>query len=413
MIEGTNIRAGLIGAKLGHSFSPRIHRELADYPYDLIELEEAEVGTFLKSGKFDALNVTIPYKKTVMPFLAEISPEAQRIGAVNTVVRRPDGTLAGFNTDYAGFSDLVSDLGVSLEGKKVVVLGSGGASQTAITVAADMGARAVVVISRSGEDNYENLDRHADAEILINATPVGMYPKNGVSPVSLDAFPKLEAVFDMIYNPARTALLLEAEARGIPHRNGLLMLVSQARRAAELFLDTKIDDLEVKRITESIARETENIVLVGMPGCGKSTLGKLIAERLGRKFVDCDAEIVKAAGTSIPDIFANEGEEGFRTRESAVLADICKESGLVVATGGGAVTRERNLPLMHQNGTVLFLDIKPDALPTDGRPLSQKKTPAVLYAERLPLYRAAADVIIPITRDTKANMTKILEVLTV
>ena len=404
MIKGTKIRTGLIGAKLGHSFSPRIHKELADYNYDLIELEEAEVGEFLKSGKFDALNVTIPYKKTVIPFLAEISPEAQRIGAVNTIVRRPDGTLCGFNTDYAGFSDLVRDLGVPLTGKKVVVLGSGGASRTAITVAADMGAREVVVISRNGKDNYENLDRHADAEILINATPVGMYPKNGVSPISLDTFPKLEAVFDMIYNPARTALLLDAAAKGIPCRNGLLMLVSQARRAAERFLDKRIDDLEVKRITERIARDTENIVLVGMPGCGKSTLGKLIAERLGRKFVDCDAEI--------PDIFAIEGEEGFRARETAMLAEICKESALIIATGGGAVTKERNLPLLHQNGTVLFLDIKPDDLPTDGRPLSQKKTPAVLYAERLPLYRAAADQTIPVTRDIEVNMTKIMEVLT-
>ncbi|MBO5327275.1 MAG: AAA family ATPase [Clostridia bacterium] len=412
MIKGTKIRTGLIGAKLGHSFSPRIHKELADYNYDLIELEEAEVGEFLKSGKFDALNVTIPYKKTVIPFLAEISPEAQRIGAVNTIVRRPDGTLCGFNTDYAGFSDLVRDLGVPLTGKKVVVLGSGGASRTAITVAADMGAREVVVISRNGKDNYENLDRHADAEILINATPVGMYPKNGVSPISLDTFPKLEAVFDMIYNPARTALLLDAAAKGIPCRNGLLMLVSQARRAAERFLDKRIDDLEVKRITERIARDTENIVLVGMPGCGKSTLGKLIAERLGRKFVDCDAEIVKIAGMSIPDIFAIEGEEGFRARETAMLAEICKESALIIATGGGAVTKERNLPLLHQNGTVLFLDIKPDDLPTDGRPLSQKKTPAVLYAERLPLYRAAADQTIPVTRDIEVNMTKIMEVLT-
>ena len=412
MIKGTKIRTGLIGAKLGHSFSPHIHKELADYNYDLIELEEAEVGEFLKSGKFDALNVTIPYKKTVIPFLAEISPEAQRIGAVNTIVRRPDGTLCGFNTDYAGFSDLVRDLGVPLTGKKVVVLGSGGASRTAITVAADMGAREVVVISRNGKDNYENLDRHADAEILINATPVGMYPKNGVSPISLDTFPKLEAVFDMIYNPARTALLLDAAAKGIPCRNGLLMLVSQARRAAERFLDKRIDDLEVKRITERIARDTENIVLVGMPGCGKSTLGKLIAERLGRKFVDCDAEIVKIAGMSIPDIFAIEGEEGFRARETAMLAEICKESALIIATGGGAVTKERNLPLLHQNGTVLFLDIKPDDLPTDGRPLSQKKTPAVLYAERLPLYRAAADQTIPVTRDIEVNMTKIMEVLT-
>ncbi|MBQ8356326.1 MAG: shikimate kinase [Clostridia bacterium] len=412
MIKNTNIRAGLIGAKLGHSFSPRIHKEFADYPYDLIELEEAQVGEFLQTGDFDALNVTIPYKKTVIPFLAEISPEAKRIGAVNTIVRRPDGSLAGFNTDYAGFSDLVRDCGVSLKGKKVVILGSGGASRTAVTVAGDMGARAVVVVSRSGEDNYDNIGRHADAEILVNATPVGMYPKNGVAPLSLEVFPKLEAVFDMIYNPARTELLLEAEGLGIPYRNGLLMLVSQARRAAELFLDTKIDDLEVKAVTDTIARETENIILVGMPGCGKSTLGKRIAERLGRKFVDCDEALVKAAGVSIPEIFATEGEEGFRARETAVLADIAKESGLVIATGGGVVTRERNYPLMHQNGRILFLDIKPDELPTEGRPLSQKKSPAVLYAERLPLYRAVADQTVPITRNIEENMTKIMEVLT-
>lgn len=411
MITGTKIRAGLIGAKLGHSFSPRIHAAFADYPYTLIELEENEVGTFLQNGDFDALNVTIPYKKTVMPYLAEISPAATRIGAVNTIVRRPDGSLYGHNTDYDGFSDLVRDCGISLAGKKVLVLGSGGASRTAVTVATDMGARAVVVISRNGEDNYENLDRHADAEVIVNATPVGMYPKNGKAPLSLEVFPALEAVFDMIYNPARTELLLEAEARGIPHRNGLLMLVSQARRAIELFLNVTIADNEVRKVTDSIARDTENIILVGMPGCGKSTLGKLIAERLGRRFVDCDQELVAAVGKPIPQIFAEEGEEGFRAHETAVLADISKESGLVIATGGGVVTRERNLPLMHQNGRVLFLDIKPDELPTDGRPLSQARTPAVLYAERLPLYRLAADHIIPITRSIEDNMVKIMEVL--
>ena len=413
MITGTKIRAGLIGAKLGHSFSPRIHAALADYPYELIELEESQVGAFLKNGGYDALNVTIPYKKTVMPFLDEITPTAQRIGAVNTVVRRPDGTLLGHNTDYDGFADLVRALGVSLEGKKVLVLGSGGASRTAVTVAADMGARAVVVISRSGEDNYDNLERHADAEIIINATPVGMYPKNGVAPLSLAKFPALEGVLDMIYNPARTELLLEAEALGIPHKNGLLMLVSQARRAAEAFLGQSIADAEVERITREIARDTENIILVGMPGCGKSTLGQLIATQLGRPLVDCDAEIVKAAGKPIPQIFAEEGEESFRAIETAVLAELCKQSGLVIATGGGVVTRERNFPLMHQNGRVLFLDIAPDELPTDGRPLSQARTPAVLYAERLPLYRRAADDIIPITRNIEENMQKILEVLQV
>lgn len=411
MIKNTKIRAGLIGAKLSHSFSPRIHAALADYPYALIELEEAQVGSFLQKGEFDCLNVTIPYKKTVMPYLAEISPTARRIGAVNTILRRADGSLEGHNTDYAGFSDLVVDCGVSLAGKKVLVLGSGGASRTAVTVAADMNARAVVVISRNGEDNYENLHRHADAEIIINATPVGMYPHNGDSPLSLDLFPNLEGVLDMIYNPARTALLLQAEQRGIPHRNGLLMLVSQARRAAELFLHTAIRDSEVQRITADIARDTENILLIGMPGCGKTTLGKAIAARTGREFVDCDEEIVKRAGCPIPRIFAEQGEEGFRAIETAALAEVAKRSGLVIATGGGVVTQERNYPLMHQNSRILFLDADPTSLPTDGRPLSQKKTPAVLYAERLPLYRKMADEIIPVSRDIDENIKKIMEVL--
>lgn len=411
MITDTKIRAGLIGAKLSHSFSPQIHAELADYPYDLIELEEAAVGDFLQNGGYDALNVTIPYKKTVIPYLAHISPEAARIGAVNTVIRDENGALIGHNTDYAGFSDLIRSLGVCITGKKVLVLGSGGASRTAVCVAEDMGARAVVVISRNGENNYENIYQHADAEILVNATPVGMYPKNGETPLSLNALPHLEAVFDMIYNPARTKLLQDAAARGIPHANGLLMLVSQARRAAEIFLGAKIADSEVARITQRIAKQMQNVVLVGMPGCGKSTLGKRLAAELGRTFVDLDAEIVKRAGRPIPEIFSTEGEEAFRALESAVAADICRESGLVIATGGGVVTRERNLPLLSQNARVVFLDIPPAGLSTEGRPLSQGKTPEVLYRERFPLYRKAADITIAITRDVEENMKKLREVL--
>ena len=407
----SDLRAGLIGAKLGHSFSPRIHAAFADYSYRLIEFGEQELGDFLTGGDFDALNVTIPYKQAVIPYLAELSDAAKRIGAVNTIVRRPDGSLWGHNTDYDGFADLVRDAGVSLKGKKVLVLGSGGASRTAVTVATDMGAREVVVISRNGENNYDNIGRHADAEILVNATPVGMYPANGASPLSLDPLPRLEAVFDMIYNPAKTALLLDAKARGIVARNGLLMLVSQARRACEAFTGERIADSEVLAVTESIAGDTQNIILIGMPGCGKSTLGKLIAERTGRRFVDCDEELVKEAGISIPDIFAAEGEQGFRQRETATLARIAKESSLVIATGGGVVTRPENLPLMQQNGRILFLDVAPDELPTKGRPLSQAKTPEVLYRERLPLYRAAADDIVPITRDIDQNIKKIMEVL--
>ncbi len=411
MITNTNIRAGLIGKKLSHSFSPAIHAELADYPYALVELDEGELESFLRSGELDAFNVTIPYKKAVIPYLDELTTEAKRIGAVNTVLRRPDGALVGHNTDYAGFADLVASLGITLNGKKVLVLGSGGASLTAVCVARDMGAREVVVISRSGPDNYENIDRHADADILVNATPVGMYPNNGVSPLSLDALPRLQAVLDVIYNPARTKLLLDAAERGIPCCNGLLMLVSQARRAAEFFLGIQIADAEVERITSMLAKKTENIVLIGMPGCGKSTLGRLLATELGRAFVDLDAEIEKSAGMPIPKIFESEGEEGFRARETEITAHICRESSLVIATGGGVVTQARNLPLLRQNGRVLFLDIAPDDLPCDGRPLSMKKTPAVLYAERLPLYRSAADVTVAISRNIEENMKKIREAL--
>ena len=411
MIYNTNMKAGLLGEHLSHSFSPRIHAQLADYTYDLVEVAPNDLEAFVKSETLDAYNVTIPYKKAIMPYLDEITPVAKRIGAVNTVLRRKDGTLIGHNTDVAGFRDLVDSLGVSLTGKKVLVLGSGGASRTAVVVASDAGAREVVVISRNGENNYENIDRHQDAEILINATPVGMYPNNGNAPLSLDALPHLEAVFDMIYNPARTKLLQDAAARGIPQCNGLLMLVSQARRAAEFFLDAQIEDSEVERITKALTRETENIVLVGMPGCGKSTLGRLLADRLGRRFVDCDAEIEREAGKPIPQIFQEEGEEAFRALETAIVARLGRESGLVIATGGGVVTRARNIPYLSQNGRILFLDTPPDDLPVAGRPLSKQKTPAVLYQERLPLYRAAADVTVAITRDIEQNMKKIEEAL--
>ena len=238
-----------------------------------------------------------------------------------------------------------------------------------------------------------------------------MYPNNGETPVSLDGFPRLEAVFDMIYNPARTKLLQDATVRGIPCQNGLLMLVSQARRAAEFFLSQDIEDSEVERITAEISKSTENIVLIGMPGCGKSTLGRLLAEKFGRQFVDCDSEIERLAGKSIPAIFSEDGEEAFRALETEVVAALGRGSGLVIATGGGVVTRARNLPHLSQNGRILFLDTPPDALSAEGRPLSKQKTPAVLYAERLPLYRAAANVTVTITRDIADNMKKIEEAL--
>lgn len=410
MIIHSTKKTGLIGEHLSHSYSPEIHARLADYDYRLIELAPEEVGEFLKTGDFDALNVTIPYKKTVMPYLAKISDTATRIGAVNTIVRQADGSLFGYNTDYDGLSDLVDSLDVSLAGKKVLILGSGGASKTAVALAADRGAN-VVVISRRGEDNYENLARHADARVIINTTPVGMYPNNGEAPLSLTAFPQLEAVFDLIYNPARTALLLEAEQLGIKHANGLLMLVSQARRAAELFLDVEIPRDISTEITADMAHDAENIVLIGMPGCGKTTLGKLLAEELGKTFVDADEALVKAAGKPIPEIFTEEGEAGFRRRETEVLRALGKEKGQVIATGGGAVTVAGNYPLLHQNSKIVFLDIPPAGLSVAGRPLSQARSPEVLYRERLPLYRAFADLTVPITRDVDDNLKRIKEAL--
>ena len=405
------LKIGLIGEHLSHSYSPQIHKELGNYAYRLIELPPNEVGAFLTAGEFDALNVTIPYKQEVIPYLARLSETARRIGAVNTIVREADGSLSGYNTDYDGLFDMILDLGVSLSHKKVLVLGSGGASKTAVTVANDLGASRVVVISRGGENNYQNLEKHTDAAVIINTTPVGMYPNNGKAPLSLDCFPQLEAVFDLIYNPARTALLQEAEARGIKVQNGLLMLVSQARRAAELFTRRSIAREASKRIAEKLARDAENIILIGMPGCGKSTLGKLLASELGRPFVDADEALVAADGVPIPEIFKREGEVGFRARETQTLAKLCREKGQVIATGGGCVTVAENYPLLHQNGRIVFLDIKPEGLATEGRPLSLSRSPEALYRERLPLYRKFADVTVPITRNTEENMKRIKEAL--
>ena len=384
------MKCGLLGRKLGHSYSPQIHAHLGDYPYGLFEKEPEEVGSFLQNGDFTAINVTIPYKKDVMPFCSELTPRAVAMGAVNTIVRRPDGSLLGHNTDYFGFSSMVRRSGLEPKGKKVLVLGSGGASVTAVAVLREMGAK-VVVISRTGEDNYENLHRHADAAILCNCTPVGMYPNNGLSPVDLSLFPRLEGVLDMIYNPARTKLLMDAEKRGLVTENGLWMLVAQAKEAAEWFTGSKIDDGKIAKIHARLRCQMENIILIGMPGSGKSTVGQPLAEKSGKTFVDADAETVKAVGKPIPQIFSEEGEPGFRAWETKVLEDLSKCSGIVLATGGGCVTREENYEVLHQNGTIFCLNRSLDRLPTDGRPLSQANKLDQMYRIRKPLYDRFAD----------------------
>ena len=405
------LHCGLLGRTLGHSYSPAIHAQLADYSYLLYEKEPEELEHFLRSGEFDGLNVTIPYKKAVIPYCAELSDTARAIGAVNTIVRRPDGTLWGDNTDAYGFSMLVRSSGAEVRGKKALVFGSGGASATAQYVLRQMGAREVVVISRHGEHNYENLDRHADAQIAVNTTPLGMYPNTGASPVDLSRLPKLEAALDVVYNPARTEFLLQAERLGLKRANGLLMLVAQAKKSCEEFLGKPIADEWIGKITRTLAAQMQNVILIGMPGSGKTTVGTGAAARLGRTFLDADAVLEQKAGMPIPEIFRLEGEEGFRQRETAVLAELGKQSGLVIATGGGCVTRPENYPLLHQNGTIFCLTRDMSQLPISGRPVSQALGAEEIYRRRKSLYEGFADVMIDNDRTVEDAVRQILEVL--
>lgn len=392
ILDKKEIRCGLIGEKLSHSFSPQIHSHLCDYSYALFEMSEDEVGEFVRSNKYDSVNVTIPYKKTVMPFLDEISEEAKRIGSVNTIIRTESGALRGENTDYFGFSYLLEKSGIEINGQKVLILGTGGASLTAKTVCADLGAKSITFVSRNGDINYQNVyEKCADTEVIINCTPVGMYPKNLISPIELDRFPALVGVADMIYNPAKTKLLLDAERLGIKNINGLSMLVAQAKRACELFLGEKIENSEIDKICSMIESETGNIILIGMPGCGKSTVAKVLSEITGRELIDTDELIVKNEGRSIPEIFASLGEEYFRACESRTAADVGKMSGKIISTGGGIITKEVNLDSLRQNGTIFFIRRDLDLLSRDGRPLSQGADLKKMYKERLPHYLTFAD----------------------
>ena len=404
------MKCGLLGEKLGHSYSPQIHALLADYEYLLYEKATDEVEDFVRRGDWHGLNVTIPYKKTVIPFCDELSETAAAIGSVNTLLHRPDGTILGDNTDAYGFRHMLRKTGFEPEGKKALVCGTGGASATVCAVLKQLGAK-VVTLSRSGEDNYTNLDRHADAKLLVNTTPLGMYPKNGAQAVDLVAFPQLEAVLDVVYNPARTALLMQAETLGIPRAGGLTMLVAQAKRACEIFLDTGIPDTETERITGVLRAGMQNLILIGMPGSGKSTVGRLLAEKLNRPYIEADEEIVRQAGMSIPEIFAREGEAGFRARETAILGELGKASGTVLSTGGGCVTREENYPLLHQNGTIILLTRDIDRLAREGRPLSMGADLHAMAAVRGPMYRRFADLMADNDRTPEETVCSILEML--
>lgn len=384
------MKCGLLGGKLGHSYSPQIHSLLGSYRYELFEKKPEELEAFLKGGNFNGLNVTIPYKKAVIPYCAELSPVAQKLGAVNTIVRRHDGRLIGHNSDYYGFRQMVAQSGINPAEKKALILGSGGASATAVAVLEELGAN-VIIVSRYGEDNYDNLYQHYDAAIIVNTTPVGMYPDTDKQPIDITAFTGLEGVLDVIYNPARTSLLMQAEKNGIIAINGLWMLVAQAKESAEWFTGHKIDDSVVSQIYTKLQQQMQNIVLIGMPGCGKSTVGKLLAEKLNKPFIDADKEIALTAGKPIPQIFAESGESVFRSVETDVLKRLGKQSGYVIATGGGCITRPENYASLHCNGTIIWIQRSLNALPTDGRPLSQANKLEEMYQVRKPLYETFAD----------------------
>ncbi len=401
---------GLLGGRLKHSLSPQIHKYLCGYDYSLFEMAEEEVESFIKKADFTAINVTIPYKKTVMPYLTRIDDMAKKIGSVNTVKKEKDGSLSGYNTDYFGFSYLLKSNNISVKDKKCLILGSGGSAVTVNAVLTDLGAKSIFVISRSGEDNYDNISKHYDAEVIVNTTPVGMYPKNLEAPINLYDFKKCEAVVDIIYNPLKTKLLLDAERLNIKNSNGLSMLVAQAKMAAEIFIDKKIEDSEIERVLSQMEKDAQNIILIGMPGCGKSTLAKILSEKLNRQEIDTDILIEEYAQKTIPEIFEEDGEDVFRKIETNVACDVGKKLSQVIATGGGIVKKQENYDCLRQNGFIVFLERNVEELVMEGRPLSTSiDRLKEMYKERLPLYRSLADFIIKVENTPKNTADDILK----
>lgn len=387
------MQCGLLGEKLGHSYSPQIHVLLGNYSYELYEKKPHQLEDFLRSGQFHGLNVTIPYKKAVIPYCDHLSHEAQKLGAVNTIVKSADGKLTGHNTDYFGFQYMLQKSRLNVSGKKALILGSGGAAVTVFSVLQEAGALPVI-ISRHGKDNYENLNQHQDAAVIVNATPVGMYPNTGSCPIDINNFPSLEGALDLIYNPARTQLLLNAEKKGLIAVNGLWMLVAQAKKSAELFTGRTLSNSLIDNIYNTLCYKMQNTILIGMPGCGKTTIGKCLATMRDKEFVDADIYIEQLAGKTIQEIFRQDGESAFRQLETRTLEELGKRSGLVIATGGGCVTRKENYPLLHQNGYIVWIKRDLDLLPTDGRPLSQSNSLETMYRYRRPLYESFADHIV-------------------
>ena len=406
------MKYGCIGEHLGHSFSKEIHNALTDYEYEIREIEKDKLSEFAEKKDFLAINVTIPYKELIMPHMYEIDAHAKSIGAVNTVVNR-GGLLYGYNTDFYGMSMLIEHAGVEISEKKVIILGTGGTSKTALAVASSLGAKDILRVSRTAREDaisYDELYKfHTDADVIINTTPSGMFPNVFDTPVDVSLFPSLSGVIDAVYNPLRTKLILNAKERGIAAEGGLYMLVAQAVRASEIFIDTKYPENTTDRIYSKIKCDKENIVLIGMPASGKSTVGALLAKRLSRELLDTDALIEEKAKMPIPEIFKKFGEEKFRELETDAIRGACAKTGVIIATGGGAVLRRQNVDALKENGRLYFIDRPLEALiPTENRPLSStKEAITARYNERYGIYCKSADVIIDADCDALAVSEKI------
>ena len=401
---------GLLGKKLGHSYSPRIHGLMGDYEYRLFECAENEIVELLSKSDWTGLNVTTAYKKTVLPYMDEVSDTVCLTGSVNTITRTAAGRLRGDNTDVYGFTEMLVRGGIDVKGKKTLVLGSGGAA-SAVNAALDMLCAPHVTISRTGENNYHNLSRHTDARVIVNATPVGMYPENGASPIDLSIFSELEGAVDLIYNPARTALMMQAESLGIPHISGLYMLIAQAARGSELFTGQPVSRDRVEAIFQKLSLEMQNLILIGMPGCGKSTAAREIACLTGREMADADEAFEDRYGLSPAQAIEQRGEAVFRDMEAEILKDIGKCSGLVIATGGGAVTREENYASLHQNGVMIWLKKDIRSLSSEGRPLSVKHGAQALYDTRRPLYERFCDETVDVSGDAEETARRATEAM--
>ena len=402
------MKYGLIGEKLGHSFSKTVHSKIADYEYELFEIAKPDLDAFMKKRDFCGINVTIPYKQSVIPYLDEISAEAKKIGAVNTVVNK-NGKLYGYNTDFFGLEGLILKNNIQISGKTVLILGSGGTSKTANAVCEKLGANEIFTVSRVGGEGFITYDQAAkiNAEVIINTTPCGMYPNVYEKPIDINLFKNLTAVVDVVYNPLKTQLVVDAQNKGITAVGGLYMLYYQAVKAAEIFLEKQID----VDVFDEIFKEKQNLVLVGMPSCGKTTLGKMLALELNKEFVDTDNEIVKTAGMSISEIFEKFGEAHFRNIETEVILNLSKNQGLVIATGGGAVLKPENINALSQNGKIIFIDRPLDMLiTTDDRPLSSNREALEKrYIERYSIYCFASDVRINADGDINTNFQRIKE----